>query len=393
MDNMWEAYYNATKGKKHYREVKEIAKNPELFLKKLLYQLKNHKYKTSKYTIFHLYSGGKLREIYKLPMRDRIVQHALMNYLEPIFRKSFITDTYSSIKGRGIHMGMKRVRKALKDKENTKYCLKIDIKKFYPSINQDKLKEVISRKIKDKDLLQVLDEIIDSCDHGVPIGNYTSQYFANYFLTPFDHWIKEVLNIKYYFRYCDDIVILGKNKEYLKLILNKIQKYIKAVDLDIKPNWQIFPVISRGVDFLGYIFRPKHVLLRKHTKNKFIYKVTTLKQYTKRKRTLGSYWGIVCHANCRHLWQKYTGVKSFEDFGLLYKDVATATRALGEPLTILDYDLISKRNLNWAYIQAEYYGRPIVIKTISRYLKQQLHNKILPFASIIISHKHHYSFS
>lgn len=188
IENFQLAYKNATRGKKKYKEVIQIEKyGVDKFLEKLLSEVKNHEYKTSKYHIFKLKTGGKWREIYKLPMRDRIVQHALMNYMEPIFRKSFITDTYSSIKGRGIHKCLRRVQRAMRDIENTKYCLKLDIKKFYPSIDQELMKECLRRKFKDKELLLMLDEIIDSTDRGLPIGNYTSQYFANYFLTEFDH--------------------------------------------------------------------------------------------------------------------------------------------------------------------------------------------------------------
>ena len=136
-----------------------------------------------------------------------------MNILEPIWINIFTKDTYSCIKNRGIHKLVNNLKKVLKsDPEGTKYCLKLDIKKFYPSINHDILKEIIRYKIKDEELLQVLDEIIDSAE-GVPIGNYLSQFFANLYLAYFDHWIKEVLKVKYYFRYCDDITILGSNKE------------------------------------------------------------------------------------------------------------------------------------------------------------------------------------
>ena len=118
-------------------------------------------------------------------------------------------------KNRGIHKLVNNLKKALKyDPEGTKYCLKLDIKKFYPSINHDILKEILRYKIKDEELLQVLDGIIDSAE-GVPIGNYLSQFFANLYLAYFDHWIKEVLKVIYYFRYCDDITILGANKEEL----------------------------------------------------------------------------------------------------------------------------------------------------------------------------------
>lgn len=319
IENMRLAFKKATKGKKHYTEVQKWQINTEEKLQLLLEELKTHKYKTSKYHIFKLWSGGKEREIYKLPLRDRIVQHALMNYLEPLFRKSFITDTYSSIKGRGIHNALKRVKKAMKDCENTKYCLKIDIKKFYPSIDKGLLKQKIRTKFKDKDLLMVLDEIIDSTDKGVPIGNYTSQYFANFFLTAMDHWIKETLHIKYYFRYCDDIIILGSNKNELCNIFKQINVYINNIKLELKSNWQIFPVESRSIDFLGYKTRHNYVLVRKHTKHNFITKVNMYKDNPRLQIVYGCYWGIFCHANCINLWFNYTGYKTHKETKHLFK--------------------------------------------------------------------------
>jgi retron-type reverse transcriptase len=145
-------------------------------------------YKTSPYDVFTLVTDhGKRREIYRLPIRDRIAQHAIMIYLEPIFRKAFIYDTYSSIKERGIHLGLKRLKQALQDKEGTKYCLKLDIHKFYPSVDQELMIKTLERKFKDKKLMRLLSEIVRSTDRGLPIGNYTSQYFANFFMTKFDH--------------------------------------------------------------------------------------------------------------------------------------------------------------------------------------------------------------
>lgn len=309
IENFREAYKKATKGKKHYKEVVEIEKDVEGCLNKLLEEVQTLTYRTSDYYIFKLVTGGKEREVYKLPMRDRIVQHAIMNHIEPIFRKSFIVDTFSSIKGRGIHRGLKRLHKALKDVDNTKYCLKLDIKKFYPSINQNLLINCIERKFKDKNLLTLLKEIITSCDKGVPIGNYTSQYFANFFLTPMDHWIKEELAVKHYFRYCDDIVVLGPSKQYLKLLLQNISEYLKSVGLELKTNWQVFPVDVRSVDFLGFKSYHTHTLVRKYIKQNFKRKLVRNDKST----VLGSYWGIFCHANCTNLWEKYTGVKTFND--------------------------------------------------------------------------------
>src|SRR5690606_15310200 len=140
----------------------------------------------------------KERLVYRLPyFPDRITHHAIMNVLEPIFVANLTTDTYSCIKGRGIHACANAVKKALKDVPSTKYCLKLDITKFYPSVDHEILKALLRRKFKDQDLLELLDEIIDSAP-GLPIGNYLSQYLANFYLSYFDHWIKEKKRVKYY---------------------------------------------------------------------------------------------------------------------------------------------------------------------------------------------------
>ena len=137
--------------------------------------------------------------------------------MEPIWVSLFTEDTYSCIKNRGIHKAAAKVKKALKeDPEHTTYCLKMDVVKFYPSIEHDVLKMILRKKIKDQDLLWLLDLIIDSAD-GVPIGNYLSQYFANIVLAYFDHWLKEVKGVKYYFWYADDMVN-GKSISLLDLL-------------------------------------------------------------------------------------------------------------------------------------------------------------------------------
>lgn len=115
------------------------------------------------------------------------------------------------------------------------------------------LKSILRRKLKDKRLLRLLDEIIDSAD-GVPIGNYLSQYFANLYLTYFDHWIKEQKRVKHYFRYADDIVILASDKSYLHSLMGEIRAYLGDLKLEVKGNWQVFPVAARGIDFVGYVF-------------------------------------------------------------------------------------------------------------------------------------------
>ncbi len=312
-ENLQLAHKNAQKGKKHYREVKKINKNPEQYLLKIQEDLISLKFTTSPYKIMtKKTSNGKIRTISKLPyFPDRIVQHAIMNVLEPLWFKSLIRDTYAAIKGRGIHDGVRRVKKGLQDKENTKYCLKIDIRKYYPSINNETLKKVIRAKIKDKRLLFLLDDVIDSSE-GVPIGNYLSQYFGNLYLSEFDHWVKESEKIKYYYRYCDDIVVLHSDKAYLGWLLKKMR--IELMDkrsLNIKGNWQIFPVESRGIDFLGYVFYHDYTLLRKSIKMKCRKKIAKIKKHGLSMKPIAvissvmSYMGWMNYANCRNLYNEY----------------------------------------------------------------------------------------
>lgn len=139
----------------------------------------------------------------------------------------------------------------------------MDIRKFYPSINHEILKSIVKKKIKDKSLLKLLFEIIDSAD-GVPIGNYLSQFFANLYMAYFDHWVKEELKVKYYYRYADDIVLLSDDKNQLRSWVLAIKVYLTNVlELKLKDNYQIYPVESRGIDFVGYVCYHDHTLLRK----------------------------------------------------------------------------------------------------------------------------------
>jgi hypothetical protein len=186
---------------------------------------------------------------------------------------------------------------ALRNESATRYCLKFDIRKFYPSINHRVLKVLLRRKFKDQDLLWLLDEIISSAP-GLPIGNYLSQYFANFYLTYFDHWIKEELKIKNYFRYADDIVILSDSKEALHEILSKIRVYLNdKLRLTIKNNYQVFPVKSRGIDFVGYVFFHGYTRLRKSIKKSFARMLVT----NKNTASIASYCGWAKHGNCKHL--------------------------------------------------------------------------------------------
>lgn len=272
-------------------------KNREGNILMLQDMLASKTYRTSTYTRFKIYEP-KEREIFRLPyFPDRITHHAVMNVLEPIFISTFTANTYSCIKGRGIKAAADAVKEALKDRANTTYCLKLDIKKFYPSINHSILKQLLRRKIKCQDTLWLLDEIIDSTD-GLPIGNYLSQYLANFYLTYFDHWMKEQKQVKYYYRYADDMVILSSNKQELHQLLIDIETYLATnLKLQVKENWQVFPVAARGIDFVGYVFKHTHTLLRKSIKQNFARKVARNRNHV----SIPSYTGWSKHANCKHL--------------------------------------------------------------------------------------------
>jgi len=304
LDNLREADVAARKGKRKSYGVKLHDLNCDDNIFALHEKLKSNTFKTSDYHIFKIYEP-KEREIYRLPYYpDRIVHHAIMNVLEPIWISVFTQDTYSCIKGKGIHAAVRKLKKDLKDIEGTKYCLKLDVRKFYPTIDHVILKQIIRKKIKDKHLLDLLDEIIDSAP-GVPIGNYLSQYFANLYLAYFDHYMKEDVGAEYYYRYADDIVVLSGNKEDLRAIFDKIKGYLSSqLKLEIKKNYQIFPTNTRGIDFLGYRFFHTHILLRKRIKQRFARAVSKNKHNIK--QTHAAYWGWAKHCNSKNLIKKLT---------------------------------------------------------------------------------------
>ncbi len=271
LENIERAHDKARKGKSHYQEVKMVEADRERYLARVRDMLVMKSYRNSAYEVMTVSDGQKEREIWKLPyFPDRIIHHAIVQVMEPVWIRSLIRDSYAAIPGRGVHDGVKRVRKALEDEDAARYCLKMDVRKFYQSIDHQVLKGVLRMKIKDRDLLWLLDEIVDSAP-GVPIGNYTSQYFGNLYLSGLDHWIKERLGVKYYFRYCDDMVILGADKAGLHGLRVVIDMYLRdQLRLKMKSNWQVFPVDARGVDFLGYRFFGKFTLVRKSIVRRFL---------------------------------------------------------------------------------------------------------------------------
>ncbi len=306
--NVRRAFDNAQRGKRHYTEVQRINRDREAYIQDLHRMLTDKKYRTSTYKVMTRNDTGKERTIHVLPFYpDRVVHHAIMQVLEPIWEKLLIRDTYSAIKKRGIHDGVRRVKTMLRDKPGTAYCLKVDIAKFYPSIQHDILKSVLRRKIKCPDTLAMLDEIVDSAP-GVPIGNYLSQYLGNLYLTYFDHWMKENIGARYYARYCDDIVVFGSSKTWLHNVRQRVVEYLETnLQLSLKDNWQVFPTAVRGVDFLGYRFFPERTLVRKSIAQRYKRRMRQIAQHTwpTCPNVLMSYKGWLKYAGANALWNKY----------------------------------------------------------------------------------------
>lgn len=305
LENLRLADEKARRGKKRSRGVMLFDRDREGNLERLRYLLLSGDYHTSKYLFFQVHDP-KERTIARLPYYpDRIVHHAIMNVCGPIWEKIFTRDTYACVVGRGGHLCRKRIKEDMrKDPEGTRYCLKLDIHHYYPSVDHEILKGIIRRKIKDVRLLNLLDEIVDSAP-GLPIGNYLSQSLANLYLAYMDHYVKEVAGVKYYYRYVDDIVVLGGDKGELRRILGVLKEQLERLGLEVKGNWQIFPVESRGVDFLGYVFRHGYILLRKRIKRNIFRACRRIRNapmgMKAKRQAVASYIGWLKYTDSKHL--------------------------------------------------------------------------------------------
>lgn len=261
--NLELAFEKAAKGKNWQSVVKNARARKDELIDELQAKMLAKQYKTSEYKTKIIYEP-KMRTIYVLPFYpDRIVQHAIMNVLEPIWEKLFVYDSYACRKGKGQHKGSIRCMEFVR---RNSYCLKCDVSKFYPSINHNRLLEVLAKKIKCQDTLKLLKDIIESIpgESNVPIGNYLSQWFGNLYLNELDMVVKHDLHIKDYLRYCDDFLLFG-TKEKLIQAIPTIKDCIEN-SLKMKLSKCDLFSVTRGVDFLGYRHFPNgYVLLRKST--------------------------------------------------------------------------------------------------------------------------------
>lgn len=311
IENIKTAIRKASLGKRTQRRVKLVLDNIDFYANEISILLQNKNYIPSPYIIKNIKDGinKKERTIYKPKFYpDQIIHWALILQIEPILMRGMYHYNCGSIPKRGSSYGKKAIEKWIRnDIKHTKYCLKTDISKFYPSINNEILKKKFCRIIKDKNCLWLIDVIIDSVS-GLPIGNYTSQWFANFFLQDLDHFIKEDLGIRYYVRYIDDFVMLDSNKRKLHRARIKIEEYLNKNDLHLKNNWQVFRVDSRPIDFLGFKFYRNKTTLRK--RNALRIKRRIRKIYNKDKitikdaRSIVSYFGWIKNTDSYFYYNK-----------------------------------------------------------------------------------------
>lgn len=268
-ENIWLAYNNAKKHKNNQRQVKEFQKNLRQNLIDIQWELVDLTYKVGEYRTKKIYEP-KERDIFILPFRDRIVQHAIMNVLKPVLTNLLMENCYACIDGRG---QMRAMHKCNEYVRKNKYCLKCDIRKFYPSINQRILSNMLHEKIADEKFMRILDSIIFSFKGGwnCPIGNYCSQWFGNFYLSKLDNYILHTLHLGDTERFCDDFNIFSNDKKILQDAKVKIEYFIKK-ELDLEYSKAEIFNTKQGVDFCGYRCFGSYVLVRKKTAQRMIKK-------------------------------------------------------------------------------------------------------------------------
>jgi len=320
LERVFKAWEEFSKGKKGKADVALFERNLEDNLFTLYELLKNKTYKHGPYKSFYI-RDPKIRHIHKACVQDRVVHHLVSKVLEKIFEPTFYAHSYTCRKNKGTHKGIKAfiklARKVSKNNTSPLYVLKCDIKKFFASVDHGVLLKILNKSIKDDDFIRLLNEIIFSFKteglfKGIPIGNLSSQFFANIYMNPFDQYMKHELKIEYYIRYADDFVVLSRDKKYLEDLIPMIKIFLeRELKLTLHPNKVGIDNYYLGIDFLGYVIFPNFMIPRTKTKRRMfrkIYKqIAVYKEgqqtYESLNQTIQSYLGYLSHANAYKLSQ------------------------------------------------------------------------------------------
>lgn len=331
-ENLYWAYREARKGRRYQADVLQFTARLEENLIELQNELIWRRYRVGRYREFLVYDP-KRRIIMALPFRDRVVQWAIYRVLNPLLERTYIYDSYACRIGKGTHAAVNRLQswmRYLVRHYGTVYALHLDIRKYFYRVDHHVLRSILRRKIKDKDLLWLLDVIIESNSErfglpldadigdldgqrlsgvGMPIGNLTSQMFANLYLDQVDHYAKEVLRLKYYMRYMDDILVLSPDKMELRRAKDELTAFLEdRLRLSVSSKTAIRP-IHLGVEWVGYRVWPTHRLVRRSTKTRIRRRLKALQQaYAEGKvgidevrAIIHSYLGYLKHCNARNL--------------------------------------------------------------------------------------------
>ena len=427
-ENIKKAIINAAKGKRRYRKVRKVLNNIDEYVDKLYELLTNDLFVPSPYVTSILKTEyGKEREIFKLPFfPDRVVQHDVSLCLRPRLTRAMTSDTYACIKDRGINCNnarfnlnkkVKRVIESPRYRHCTLYCLKMDIRKCYPSVDNKKLAELNRKYCKDKKMLELLDllNFNDGCS-GLPIGNFLSQLWINIVLTELDRYVKEELKVKHYFRYMDDIVIISDDKKELHQWQWRIMNFVwYELRMEMNEKRQVFPVSDnrqgRGIDYGGYVFHRGFTLVRKRIKIAFA-------KNRHKPLSVPSYIGILQHCDARHLTEKIVNkdnkeTRSEKDMQLTQcgikidrpfeGDNIKIEQVIDKKIEVLDFDVRpseKKPGSDYLKMQIRYEGRKRFIGGGYQFLcdflknaeKQYGKDQLLPLTDVIIRHKRGYYF-
>jgi retron-type reverse transcriptase len=311
LENLRQAFRKAKRNKAKKFYVIEFEKNLEANLMEIQKELKDESWQPLTYKVFTTFDP-KQRLIHAPRFRDRIVQHALMAILEPLYTPILIYDSYASLKHKGTHLAVDRLTGFLRRHENPLYCLKCDVRKFFDTIDHEILIQILRKKIGDERVITLIKKILVCGDitKGVTLGNFTSQWFANIYLNELDYFAKHILKAKEYVRYMDDFVILSESKDQLHDMKKQVDAFLQTLKLQLHPRKQeIFPV-AQGIDFLGYVIWHDHRKLRRRNVWRFIHRLQGFERLSSQattdhiKSSIMSWKGYAQHADSYGLNRK-----------------------------------------------------------------------------------------
>jgi len=324
-ENLFLAWEEFRKGKNSRKDVQEFEWKLEQNIFSLYRDLQSHQYKHGEYTAFSI-CDPKQRKIHKASVRDRVLHHAVFKILNPIFEPTFIAHSFSCREGKGTHKAVDALegwlRKTSRNYTMQCFALKCDIQQFFASVDHAVLLSILAKVIKDDDTLWLLKEIIGSFHtpgypenelKGIPIGNLTSQLFANIYMNELDQFMKQQLRVKQYIRYTDDFVIVDSDKSKLENLLPPVNKFLKEqLHLSLHPRKIILRKFGQGIDFLGYVILPHHRTLRTRTKRRMFRKLqnrvrsykTNVGSESSVESSLQSYLGVLSHANTHRIRER-----------------------------------------------------------------------------------------